>query len=125
MGTVIRNITFDCADPYELAHFWARVFDCVVDPQFTPEDEEVAIDPPGNTMWFQRVPEPKSVKNRVHVCLQPEVLRDQEVERIRALGASVVEDRRNPDGTGWMVLADPEGNEFCVLRSAAERQATG
>ena len=60
----------------------------------------------------------------MHICLQPEVLRDQEIERVRALGATVVEDRRNPDGTGWMVLADPEGNEFCVLRSAAERQAT-
>jgi predicted enzyme related to lactoylglutathione lyase len=124
MGTVIRNITFDCADPYGLAHFWAKVFDCAVDPEFTPEDEEVALDAPGNTFWFQRVPERKSVKNRVHVCLQPEVLRDQEIERVRALGATVVEDRRNPDGTGWMVLADPEGNEFCVLRSAAERQAT-
>ena len=41
-----------------------------------------------------------------------------------ALGAALVDDRRRPDGTGWAVLADPEGNEFCVLRSAAERAAT-
>jgi predicted enzyme related to lactoylglutathione lyase len=124
MGTVIRNVAFDCAHPYELAHFWARVFDCVVDPEFGPDDEEVAIEPPaGSRLYFQRVPEPKSVKNRTHICLQPDVPRDQEVERIGALGASVVADRREPDGGGWVVMADPEGNEFCVLRSDAERRA--
>ena len=60
----------------------------------------------------------------MHICLQPEVPRDREVERIRDLGATVVADRRDPDGTGWVVLADPEGNEFCVVRSDAERQTT-
>jgi predicted enzyme related to lactoylglutathione lyase len=125
MGTVIRNVAFDCADPYGLAHFWGRVFDCPVDPQSKPDDEEMAIEPPtGARLYFQRVPEPKSVKNRVHICLQPEVLRDQEVERILALGATVVADRREPDGSGWVVLADPEGNEFCVLRSEAERETS-
>lgn len=44
---------------------------------------------------------------------------------VKALGATVVSDHRNPDGTGWVVLADPEGNEFCVLRSNAERAAFG
>ncbi|MET8835324.1 VOC family protein [Micromonospora sp. NPDC004540] len=124
MGTVIRNVAFDCADPYELARFWSRVFDCPVDPDSEPDDEEVAIEPPdGPTLYFQRVPEPKTVKNRVHICLQPDVPRDLEVERVQALGAAVVADRRDPDGSGWVVLADPEGNEFCVLRSDAERAA--
>jgi predicted enzyme related to lactoylglutathione lyase len=125
MGTVIRNVAFDCADPYGLAHFWAKVFECSVDPQFEPDTEEVAVEPPtGPRLYFQRVPEPKTVKNRTHICLQPEILRDHEVERIRALGAAVVADRRESDGGGWVVLADPEGNEFCVLRSDAERRAT-
>jgi predicted enzyme related to lactoylglutathione lyase len=125
MGTVIRNVAFDCADPYELAHFWAKVFECRVDAEFKPDAEEGAIEPPsGSRLYFQRVPEPKTVKNRVHICLQPEVPRDQEVERIRALGATVVADRREPDGTGWVVFADPEGNEFCVVRSDAERRTT-
>ena len=50
--------------------------------------------------------------------------RDEEVDRLRALGATEIADRRRPDGTGWVVFADPEGNEFCVLRSDAERAAT-
>ncbi|NES16087.1 MULTISPECIES: VOC family protein [Micromonospora] len=126
MGTVIRNFAFDCADPYELAHFWAKVFDCPVDPGFEPDDEDGVVEPPGGTrLYFQRVPEPKRVKNRVHICLQPEVLRDQAVERIAALGATIVADHRERDGSGWVVMADPEGNEFCVLRSEAERSATG
>jgi predicted enzyme related to lactoylglutathione lyase len=64
------------------------------------------------------------VKNRLHLCLQPDIPRDEEVERLLGLGATLADDRRNADGTGWAVLTDPEGNEFCVLRSAAERAAT-
>lgn len=125
MGTVIRNVAFDCADPYELAHFWAKVFECPVDPDFAPDDEDVVIEPPGSSrLYFQRVPERKSVKNRVHICLQPDGPRDQEVERVGALGATVVTDQRHPDGSGWVVMADPEGNEFCVVRSDAERVTT-
>ncbi|MET8083354.1 VOC family protein [Micromonospora sp. NPDC005194] len=51
------------------------------------------------------------------------VIRDEEIERVLGLGATMVADRRHADGTGWAVLADPEGNEFCVLRSAGERVA--
>jgi predicted enzyme related to lactoylglutathione lyase len=72
-------------------------------------------------LFFQHVPEPKTVKNRVHICLQPDIRRDEEVERILTLGATLVSDMREDDGTGWVVLADPEGNEFCVVRSDAER----
>jgi predicted enzyme related to lactoylglutathione lyase len=120
METVIRNVAFDCADPYRLAQFWAKVFDCPVDPDLQPGDEEVTIEPAaGPRLYFQRVPEPKATKNRMHICLRPVASRDGDVDRVRALGATVVADRREPDGTGWVVLADPEGNEFCVLPGAA------
>ena len=90
-----------------------------------PEDDEVGISlAGGQELLFLRVPEAKTVKNRMHLCLRPLTLRDDEVERLLGLGASVVDDRRLADGTGWVVMGDPEGNEFCVLRSAAERAAT-
>ncbi|WP_438941457.1 VOC family protein [Micromonospora deserti] len=68
--------------------------------------------------------EGKTVKNRLHLDLEPtDRTRDEEVERLLGIGAAQVADQRRPDGSGWVVLADPEGNEFCVLRSAAERAA--
>lgn len=75
-------------------------------------------------LLFIEVPEAKEIKNRVHLDLRPtDVTRDAEIERVLALGATEVDDRRLPDGRGWMVLADPEGNEFCILRSEAEAAA--
>jgi predicted enzyme related to lactoylglutathione lyase len=75
-------------------------------------------------LLFIKVPEGKAVKNRVHLDLVPaRDTRDQEAARLLELGAMLVADHRRPDGTGWVVLADPEGNEFCVERSAAERTA--
>ena len=69
-----------------------------------------------------RGPEGKQVKNRVHLDLQPtDRGRDDEIERVVALGAKPLNDLRNEDGSGWLVLPDPEGNEFCILRSQAER----
>ncbi|MCI0687970.1 MAG: hypothetical protein L0Y54_12130 [Sporichthyaceae bacterium] len=66
------------------------------------------------------------MKNRMHLDLQPQDrTRDEEVERVIGLGATLVDDHRKPDGTGWVVLADREGNEFCVERSAAERATIG
>ena len=75
-------------------------------------------------MLFIEVPDAKQVKNRVHFDLRPqEGSRDDELARLLSLGATSLHDRRNPDGTGWVVLADPEGNEFCILRSLAEVEA--
>jgi predicted enzyme related to lactoylglutathione lyase len=60
----------------------------------------------------------------VHVCLQPANHdRDTEVDRLLALGATMLADRRRPDGAGWAVLQDPAGNEFCITRSSSERHA--
>ena len=125
MVSFIRNVAFDCADPYGLAGFWAGVVGHPVHPECAPGDPEVVIEPPdGPRLFFQAVPEPKSGKNRVHVCLQPrDDGRDSEVDRLLALGASLLADHRTPGGDGWVVLGDPAGNEFCVTRSTAERHA--
>lgn len=122
----MHNITFDCADPYRLAGFWSRVTGYQEDPNNPnePDDPEALLVTPdgGPNLLFVPVPEGKSVKNRVHLDLQPtDRTRDQEVDRVVGLGASLIADHRQSDGTGWAVLADPEGNEFCVERSAAER----
>jgi Glyoxalase-like domain len=122
MTVRIRTITFDCHDPYLLAGFWSQVTGFAEDPGNTnhPEDSEgLLLAPDGSaSLLFIRVPEPKQVKNRVHLDLTPPRPEQQDVEvnRILALGATVVDDRREPDGPGWVVLADPEGNEFCVER---------
>ena len=123
-----RNITFDCADPYALAVFWSQVTGYQEDPENPnePDDPEGYLAGPDGQpgLLFITVPEPKTVKNRVHLDLVPtDRTRDQEVARVLELGATLVADHRRPDGTGWVVLADPEGNEFCVELSAAERAA--
>ncbi|MFI6228284.1 VOC family protein [Micromonospora echinospora] len=126
MSSGIHSVTVDCHDTYVLAGFWAEVYGCSRRPEDLPGDPEATLLPPdGPMMLFVQVPEGKTVKNRMHVCLQPaDRDRDAEVERLLALGATQVDDQRRPDGTGWVVLADPEGNEFCIERSAAERAAT-
>ncbi|MGA5820243.1 VOC family protein [Kitasatospora sp. NPDC094028] len=125
MVSVVQNVAIDCADAYELARFWSRVTGCPVDPGDGPGDPEVQVPlgEGGPVLYFSQVPEPKTSKNRIHLCLRPETTREQEVERLLELGATLVADRRKPDGAGWAVLADPEGNEFCVLRSASDRAA--
>lgn len=129
MTSRMRNVTVDCADARALAHFWSQALGWHV---FFDDDPEVMVSPAfprggeGPGMLFIPVPEPRSAKNRLHVDLEPtDRTRDEEVERLVGLGATVVEDHRNPDGTGWVWLADPEGNDFCVERSAAERAGDG
>jgi predicted enzyme related to lactoylglutathione lyase len=129
MASRVRWIDFDCADPYLVAGFWAEATGLRRDPDDKPGDDECALlsgdDPIEGGMLFQRVPEGKTVKNRVHLDLQPtDRTRDEEVERLLGFGATLVDDHRKPDGTGWALLADPEGNEFCVERSVAERART-
>lgn len=123
MGSLIQNICVDCARPYVLATFWSQVLDRPIHPDNEPDDDEVGVVLDNQELLFLKVPEPKVVKNRLHLCLQPQQPRDQEVARLISMGAPMVDDRRADDGSGWAVLADPEGNEFCVLRSAAERAA--
>ncbi|WP_404961299.1 VOC family protein [Streptomyces sp. 147326] len=122
----VRHITFDALDPYRVAEFWSAVTGYPIHPDDVEGDDEILLEPaqpgvPG--LLFIRVPDAKSVKNRVHLDIQPPTgTRDETVERLIGLGAKLVDDRRDEDGVmGWVVLADPEGNELCIERSAVER----
>jgi predicted enzyme related to lactoylglutathione lyase len=124
MVSVVQNVAIDCADAYELARFWSEVLGCPLRPEGKPGAPETEVMlPEGPLLYFNQVPEPKTVKNRIHLCLRPKTSREEEVDRLLGLGATLVTDRRESDGAGWAVLADPEGNEFCVLRSEADRAA--
>ncbi|MFI6050723.1 VOC family protein [Streptomyces violascens] len=125
MTSLVRHVTFDCTDPYRLATFWAEALDGTVGKEDEPDDPEVLVTAEGIGILFIQVPDAKSVKNRVHLDLQPQDrTRDEEADRLVALGATLLADHRLPDGRGWLTLADIEGNEFCVERSAAERART-
>ncbi|MFD4866828.1 VOC family protein [Streptomyces sp. NPDC058412] len=122
MVSVLQNVAIDCADAYELARFWSSVTGRPLHPDAQPGDRETEVLlAEGPVLYFNQVPETKTIKNRIHLCLRPETSRDQEVDRLLGLGATFVADHRNADGSGWAVLADPEGNEFCVLRSDSDR----
>lgn len=124
MDSRIMHVSVDCADPYRLATFWSEVLDLPIGDQDKPGDDEVGIGiGHEQELLFLKVPEPKTVKNRMHLCLRPRTRRDEDVARLSKAGGSVVDDRRTEDGAGWVVMADPEGNEFCILRSAEERAA--
>jgi Glyoxalase-like domain len=116
MSLSVRSVTVDCADPYRLALWWCQVFGVPPSPDDHPGDPEAICEPGGRQprLLFERVPEAKAGKNRVHLDLQAGSRRDEEVGRLTQLGASFVSDHRRPGGSGWVVLADPEGNEFCV-----------
>lgn len=128
MTVKINHITFDAADPYAIAQFWSEVtgFSEDAEEPNEPGDDETALLSVDNdvVLLFIRVPEGKTVKNRVHLDVAPtDGTRDEEVERLLGLGASIFDDRRRDDGRGWVVMLDPEGNEFCVERSEKEREA--
>ena len=122
MSSTIRNITFDCADPLAQARFWGQVTGRPVIEEPQPGYPESAVGEPdedGPRLYFVKVPEGKIVKNRVHLDVMPEDrTQNEEIARLVGVGATVVTDRR-PE-LGWVTLADPEGNEFCVEVSRAE-----
>jgi predicted enzyme related to lactoylglutathione lyase len=118
----ILNITFDCSDAESMALFWSEV-------TRWPRSK---VEMPGNPFWwvgpeadvyphlvFVEVPEAKRTKNRVHLDLMAnDGSQEQEIARLESLGARVVDDRRGVSPGGWVVMADPEGNEFCVENGA-------
>ena len=116
MGAALTEIVVDAADPGRLARFWEQVLGW----ERTDEDETgVEISPPGGgrpKLVFVPVPEAKAGKNRVHLDVNPTGSdQDEELARLHSLGATDV-DVGQGDQT-WYVLADPEGNEFCLLRT--------
>ena len=127
MTSFVSHTTLDCGNAYELSEWWKQLLgyvDSDDDPN-EPGDQECAIRDPetGHEILFIEVPDSKSVKNRIHFDLRPRTgSRDDEIERVLGLGARGVSDHRGQygPGTGWVVLSDPEGNEFCILRSEAE-----
>jgi len=125
MTSFISHTTVDCADAYTLSRWWQGVLDYVEDPDDPnlPEHEECLIMSRDGVhkVLFIEVPDAKQGKNRIHFDLRPaEGTRDEELARLIDHGAKPMDDLRRPDGTGWVMLADPEGNEFCILRSLGE-----
>jgi len=123
MGLAPDALVFDCAKTLPVGSFWAGAlgFGLDHDPDDPNDDGVLLIDPSKLTrgIYFQSVPEPKIVKNRVHLDLRPATTMAEEVERLRGLGAVPI--RYVDEGHGsWTVMGDPEGNEFCVLRAGAE-----
>jgi predicted enzyme related to lactoylglutathione lyase len=114
----LRDICFDCMDPDRVAHFWAAVLGYTLAPP-SPEEPDapsIAIHAPagGLRIWFNKVPEPKVVKNRVHIDItMPD---GAELERLQRLGAHILGEIRDAqERVRWTIMADPEGNEFCAF----------
>lgn len=108
------GLVFDCHDPARLAEFWADALDYV---SVGTAGNYVALFPngrPGPKLLLQQVPEPKTVKNRMHLDIDAVDI-EAEAARLEALGARRVRvDQFHELGTTWILMADPEGNEFCV-----------
>ena len=106
------HVTLDCLDPAVMSSFWSAALDAVAGPidQFTTLKPRSG----GPDLTLQRVTDLKAGKNRMHFDLRVEDL-DGEIDRLIGLGAAVV-DRHEEPGWRWAVMADPEGNEFCVMR---------
>src|ERR1700683_3081171 len=111
-----QNIVIDCTDTILVASFWSEALGLEL---HGPEDGEYWLEPGGESpdILFLQVPEGKSVKDRIHLDLRPD---DQaaEVERLLSLGARKID--IGPGEVTWVVMADPEANEFCVLSTGSE-----
>jgi predicted enzyme related to lactoylglutathione lyase len=115
MGSRWYSVVVDATDPQRLARWWGEVLDYHLEYD---QPDEAVLKAHGHghpDLTFVRVPDAKQVKNRLHIDLNPDD-RDAEVERLVNMGARHVDVGQGDDVT-WVVLADPEGNEFCVLRA--------
>jgi predicted enzyme related to lactoylglutathione lyase len=110
----VETIAFDCADPDQLAAWWARVVEGTVNPVVPGEFVLVAQDGAPN-LGFQHVDDPTPGKNKIHVDFSSPDL-DQEVERLTGLGAVETARHSFGDEFRWVVFADPDGNAFCVAQ---------
>ena len=115
MSVTLNHITFDCADAERLAGFWSSVLDEPLDDGASADFATITSRKAASWM-FVKVPEPKTVKNRVHVDLAAADL-EAELQRLAGLGATRLADL-DEGGTRWTTLADPEGNEFDVVQTS-------
>ena len=110
MATYLKSVTFDCQDALVVGRFWAEALGGELEEDSTPD--KAYVEAPGwggPDLWFQRVPEPRTAKLRMHFDLRAPAGVAAEVERLEALGAAVVRDQGD-----LVTMRDPEGNEFCV-----------
>lgn len=129
MGLRVQCLTVDSADPDVLATFWAAALGW---RRTHEEPDEVVLEPPEGSpedgvapdLLFLRVPEGKGGKNRLHLDLRP-TDRDAEVVRLEGLGARRASVGQDDAEVTWVVMADPEGNEFCVLRALTPTELAG
>jgi catechol 2,3-dioxygenase-like lactoylglutathione lyase family enzyme len=123
MPLLISQLAIDATDPAAQARWWREVLGGRIDDG-DPDEVGLALEGGLPELLFLRVPEAKSVKNRLHLDVRPPDGSDQETElrRLLDLGARRVDVGQGPDVT-WVVLADPEGNEFCLLRSTPSELA--
>lgn len=113
MALSVEMVTFDCSDPAKLAGWWAAQFGGTT--QELLADEFVAVTlPEGPKLGFQKVPDPTPGKNRVHLDFSAADV-DGEASRLTAAGATEAGRHKFGDNFRWVVLADPEGNVFCVV----------
>jgi hypothetical protein len=127
MSVFVSHTTIDCHDAFALSEWWRRVLAYEDDPEDPnePGHEECAIHDPesGHQLLFIEVPDDELPAKRIHLDVRPrERSRDEETAWLLEQGATLVADHRGirGPGSGWATLADPEGNQFCVLRSRAE-----
>jgi catechol-2,3-dioxygenase len=109
------TVVVDALDPVRLGRWWASVLDFRVRSE-KPDEVVIGLDGTGPALCFVAVPDAKAGKNRLHLDLAPDD-QDAEVERLLDMGARHVNVGQRGEAL-WMVLADPEGNEFCVLPPA-------
>ena len=122
MVSRFTELCIDCTNPRQLASFWAEVLGWRIENEASDDDEIELVDPDGGkpTLLFITVPEGKTVKNRLHIDVNPRDREQaEEVERLLGIGATLADVGQGDDVT-WVVMADPEGNEFCVLSRRVE-----
>ena len=112
MALKAEMVTFDCSDPAKLAQWWAAQFGGSTQ-ELIPGEFIAVVRPEGPRLGFQKVPDPTPGKNRVHLDFSAADV-DAEVSRLTAAGASEVGRNQFSENFRWVVLADPEGNVFCV-----------